>query len=639
MREVLSFLQRESHFRASALDDKDHAHGGADDHHIVGRDVPPELRPSAAVRATGAALGSAMAVETARADQVRQTLAVMWRVYRRQDGAWRVALPFLLLLAGLAEGVGLTMLLPLFIALNENVAERSAVSRAMVEAMTALGLQVTIGSLLSLLVIVIVAKAGLLLLVMRHVAEIVVRIAHQFRLSLIDALISARWGYFVEQPVGRLATAIGGEAERAAEAFLHAARFLADGLQVAVFLGFALVVSWQLTAAATAIGIVVIVALAGLTRFSRLAGRRKTAVLWSLTNRLIESVAWMKPLKASGRESLLRPLLAEEADDLGRTMRSLVETQQATIILQEPIIVIGIAAVLMVAAAWFAVPIDALAAIGFLLYRISSRIGAMQRGYVLVTSTGNTLSFVVDAIERAQAAREVHSGRLLPTLKAGIDFAGITLRLGSTLVFRDLTLAIKAGTLTVITGASGIGKTSLVDLLCGLYVPNAGEIRIDGTPLMQLDLAAWRGRIGYVPQEGVLVNQSILENIRLHASGIGPDRVEAALHTACAWEFVSALPDGPATPIGERGARLSGGQRQRLALARALVHDPLLLILDEATTGLDARTTAAVCQRLVERLGPLTIVAISHQPEWAEAATEIIDLSEVGVTHTPVQAP
>ena len=473
--------------------------------------------------------GSSAAIATA-SDPVgadtRALLAVMWRVYRRQRGTWR--------LAGFAEGVGLTLLLPLFIALNETAMNRSATSRAALEAMTAIGLPVTIGTLLILLVIVIALKAGLLLLVMRHVAAVVVRIAHQFRLSLIDALISARWSYFVEQPAGRLATAIGGESERAAEVFLHAARLLADSLLVTVFLGFALVVSWQLTLAAVAIGVVVVFALSGLARFSRMAGRRKTTVLWSLTNRLVESIAWMKPLKASGREALLQPLLAREAEDLGRSMRHLLEAQQATMILQEPIIVMGIAGVLMVAALWFAVPIDALAAIGFLLYRISSRIAAVQRGYVLVTSTGNTLTFVVDAIERAQAAREAHSGRAEPTLTTGIELVGVSLRLGSTQVFRDLSVRIKPGRLTVITGVSGIGKTSLVDLVCGLYVPDAGEIRIDGMPLTQLDLAAWRRRIGYVPQEGVLVNQSILENIRLHSTEIGAARVEAALRTACA---------------------------------------------------------------------------------------------------------
>jgi ATP-binding cassette subfamily C protein len=265
-----------------------------------------------------------------------------------------------------------------------------------------------------------------------------------------------------------------------------------------------------------------------------MAGRRKTTVLWSLTNRLVESIAWMKPLKASGRDALLQPLLAQEAEDLGRSMRHLLETQQATMILQEPIIVVGIAGVLIVAALWFAVPIDALAAIGFLLYRISSRIGAMQRGYVLVTSTGNTLTFVVDAIERAQAAREAHSGRIEPTLTTGIELVGVSLRLGSTQLFRDLSVRIKPGRLTVITGVSGIGKTSLVDLVCGLYVPDAGEIRIDGMPLTQLDLAAWRRRIGYVPQEGVLVNQSILENVRLHSAEISVHQVESALRAAYA---------------------------------------------------------------------------------------------------------
>ena len=551
----------------------------------------------------------------------------MWGVYRRHEGRWRFALPLLFLLAGFAEGVGLTLLLPLFIALSESASKRSAVSRTMAEIMAALGLPVTLGTLLVLLVAVIVMKAGLLLVVMRHVAVIVVRIAQQFRLSLIDALITARWSYFVEQPVGRVATAIGGEAERAAEVFVHAARLLADTLQVSVFLAFALFVSWQLTLAAIVIAAIVVSALSGLTRASQAAGRRKTAILWSLTNRLIESVQWMKPLKASGREALLRPLLAQEADDLGVSMRHVIEAQQATMVLQEPIIVTGIAGVLMIAAVWFAVPIDALAAIGFLLYRIASRIAAMQRGYGLVVTSGNALTFVVEAIERAQGARETHKGTVQPTMKTGIDLVNVSLSLGSTLVFRDLSVTIKAGTLTVITGASGIGKTSLVDLICGLHLPDAGEVRVDGTRLAELDLAAWRRRIGYVPQDGSLVNQSILENIRLRAADIGPERVEAALRTACAWEFVSALPEGLGTPIGERGAKLSGGQRQRLALARALVHDPLLLVLDEATTGLDGPTTASVCRNLAAHLGPLTIIAISHQPEWAQAASEVIDLS------------
>lgn len=571
-----------------------------------------------------------MAAEMATRSGIRGLAGLMWRVYRAQQGSWRAPLPLLLLLASFAEGVGLTMLLPLFIALNENAVQRSAVSRAMVDAMVSVGLPVTLGTLLGLMVAVIVLKAGLLLLVMRHVAQTVVRIAQQFRIALIDALIAARWSYFVEQPVGRVATAIGGEVERAAEVFLDAARLLADTLQVAVFLAFALLLSWPLTLAAIVIGLLVVVALSGLTRVSRAAGRRKTAVLWSLTNKLIESVQWMKPLKASGREALLRPLLAQEAGDLGLSIRRLLESQQGAMILQEPIIVIGIAGVLMVAAVWFATPIDALAALGFLLYRISSRIAAVQRGYASVLNGGNSLAFVVDAIDRAQAACETHAGFIQPTLQEGIHLAGVTLRLGSTPIFRDLSMTIRAGALTVITGASGIGKTSLVDLICGLHVPEAGEIRIDGTPLAQLDLSAWRRRIGYVPQDGVLVNQSILENVRLRARDIGRERIEAALRAASAWDFVSALPEGLETQIGERGAKLSGGQRQRLALARALVHEPLLLILDEATTGLDGPTTAAVCRELVTRLGPLTIVAISHQPEWAQVASEVIDLSRFG---------
>src|SRR5690606_8181824 len=133
-----------------------------------------------------------------------------------------------------------------------------------------------------------------------------------------------------------------------------------------------------------------------------------------------------------------------------------------------------------------------------------------------------------------------------------------------------------AGQLTVITGASGAGKTTLTDLLLGLYLPDRGEVLIDGVPLAEIDLQCWRSMVGYVPQELILFHDTVLANITLGDPTISEERAEAALRAAGAWGFVSSLPRGLHTIVGERGTRLSGGQRQRVALARALVHDPKL---------------------------------------------------------------
>src|SRR5262249_11737069 len=136
----------------------------------------------------------------------------------------------------------------------------------------------------------------------------------------------------------------------------------------------------------------------------------------------------------------------------------------------------------------------------------------------------------------------------------------------------------------------------IADLLLGLFVVNSGTITLDGVPLGEIDIQQWRDMIGYVPQEGLLFNNTIFENIALGDSEITEERVRSALEDSGALDFVNALPLGIHAPVGERGTMLSGGQRQRIALARALVHRPTLLILDEATSALDPKTEAEICE-------------------------------------------
>jgi ATP-binding cassette subfamily C protein len=175
----------------------------------------------------------------------------------------------------------------------------------------------------------------------------------------------------------------------------------------------------------------------------------------------------------------------------------------------------------------------------------------------------------------------------------------------------------------VIAGHSGTGKTTVADLIIGLFRPQRGTIYIDDTSLDQLNLHAWRNLLGYVPQEMFLFHDTIYKNISLGDENLSRADVEAALRLAGAWDFISGSQSGMDTVVGERGSKLSGGQRQRLALARALVRKPKLLILDEATTALDPETEKAICQTLEQIKGDMTILAISHQPAIMEIADKI----------------
>ena len=193
-----------------------------------------------------------------------------------------------------------------------------------------------------------------------------------------------------------------------------------------------------------------------------------------------------------------------------------------------------------------------------------------------------------------------------------------------------LSLTIPKNTSLGIIGPTGSGKSTLIDLLLGLYQPTAGEILIDGRLLTPALVPSWQASIGYVPQDIFLIDDTIARNIAfgLHDNEIDPVRLREASGTAQLLDFIEAeLPNGFETNVGERGVRLSGGQRQRIGLARALYHRPSLLILDEATSALDVATEARLLEALRALAGKLTMVVAAHRLSAVENCDQLVDLA------------
>ncbi|MCJ2078633.1 ABC transporter ATP-binding protein/permease [Methylobacterium sp. E-016] len=187
----------------------------------------------------------------------------------------------------------------------------------------------------------------------------------------------------------------------------------------------------------------------------------------------------------------------------------------------------------------------------------------------------------------------------------------------------DVSLTIRANTTVGLVGRTGSGKSTLVGLILGILPPDAGRITVDGTPLDSQALPAWQNRIGYVPQDVFLVDGTVAENIALGLEPVDRAAVERAARLAGAHDFVAALPEGYDARVGERGARLSGGQRQRIGIARALYHDPDVIVFDEATSALDGETEGAVMAALDALAGQRTLIMIAHRLTSLEAADTV----------------
>ena len=191
-------------------------------------------------------------------------------------------------------------------------------------------------------------------------------------------------------------------------------------------------------------------------------------------------------------------------------------------------------------------------------------------------------------------------------------------------VLRDIALAIPRGQTVAIVGPSGAGKTTLVDLLPRFYDSTEGDIYIDGHPVRDLNINSLRAQIGLVSQDCILFNDTVANNIAFGRTTLKADEVRRAAQIAHADQFISHLPQGYDTPIGDSGITLSGGQRQRLSIARAVLKDPPILILDEATSALDTESELAVQQALNELMQGRTCIVIAHRLSTIRHADHIV---------------
>lgn len=553
-------------------------------------------------------------------------MASFFRRYRWQTLTMLLAL----FLSGLAEGVGLSALLPLLnVALNETAVEagqRNEFEQTVLDLLATLGIQPTLGPLLLIVVIGASLRSLLLIVAQRQVGYTAAQVGTDLRLDMLRAILRSKWEYFLHQPVGKLTNSMASEAQRASESFVFGATATTFLIQAVVYGVVAVAVSWRATLASLVAGVIVIGISHFLVRTARKAGKKQTNLMISLMSRLTDTLQSVKPLKAMSREHLADSVLAMETSRLNKALRRQVFSNAVLNSGQDLLFTLFICFGIYVALVTFTMNMATVMVLVVTIGRTFSFLGKVQKQYQKMVQGESAYWSMEKSIKDAVAAAESLKTGAQPVLDKGIRFRNVAFRYDQRLVLSDTNLEIPAFEMTTLVGPSGVGKTTIIDLTIGLLLPTAGTILVDENPMDQLDMRQWRRSIGYVPQETVLLHDSVMNNITLGDADLSEADVEHALRMAGAWDFVSALPDGLHTLVGERGGKLSGGQRQRIAIARALVNGPQLLILDEATSALDPDSEQEVMNTLQQLKGQLTILAVSHGSAMVEAADQVYEL-------------
>ncbi|WP_062347325.1 ABC transporter ATP-binding protein [Novosphingobium sp. CCH12-A3] len=270
------------------------------------------------------------------------------------------------------------------------------------------------------------------------------------------------------------------------------------------------------------------------------------------------------------------------------------------------------------------------ALVAFITYhgRLLAPVQALMGLTASLATARVALARIFELFDTAPEVTEAEKPWPLPLVALEIRLEGVTMHHGRERVLRDATLAIPAGSLTAIIGASGAGKSTLADLLVRFLDPVAGSVTIDGTDLRELSLTDLRARVLLVDQAPFLFNASIAQNIAFARPDATSDDIAAAASAAGLDPLIARLPEGLATRTGERGLALSAGERHRIAIARALLRQPDVLILDEPTAALDEETERLVALGLRRALPHATLIVITHKPALAEMADHVIRLEK-----------
>lgn len=456
------------------------------------------------------------------------------------------------------------------------------------------------------------------------------RIGHRLRNSIFDQLLSVSYSFLETKDSGKLLNTLATETWRTTQALGILVNLITSLCTTSAYLVLLLLISWKLTVLVSLLMGLISLIIQWVTRQSKFLGQRAVQANADLGVRMYEGLAGMRTIRAFGREPYEQKRFEQVSQQVRDRFMKLDLLTGAVNPLYEVLSAFLVLSVMVIALLQDRTALPTLLTFLFMLYRLQPQIQQLDSSRVGLNTLASAVDDVMLFLDESDKLY-IRSGQIPSSdFQQAIALEAVSFRYypQDQLALQDISLCIPRGKTTALVGPSGAGKSTLINLICRFYDATEGEIYVDGRSLKELELTSWRNRIAIVSQDIYIFANTITQNIAYGRLEATEAEVIAAAKQANAHEFISQLPQGYNTKVGDRGIRLSGGQRQRLALARAIIRNPEILILDEATNALDTISEHLIQEALNSFSYNRTVIVIAHRLSTIEQADQIIVLEK-----------
>jgi len=553
----------------------------------------------------------------------------------KQYAGWRLYTIVLgMLLVGLLEGIGIYLIVPMIQLLTNGAPSGLEWASPVLTMPVEWLLAVMLGIYVCILIGIALFQRGQTMMSMR-VQQGYIR---SLRLEIYRKLLQANWEFYLQKRKSDLQTMLTTELARVAQGSMLMLNLLTALIFAIVQMLIAVCLSWQLTLLVIISGIIIAALSRRFVRRAKELGEQTSELSKSYLGIVGDHFGSVKEVKSNMLELTFYGAYRKVCEQMERNTVNFVTVRSNTQFIYRASSAILIALFIYGSYVWLKVEPEKLLVVALIFTRLWPKFTAIQSHLEQISSSipayHRLKELLMGCDEHSEAAQVMRSPSVRPTdfrLKQGIACSHVYYRYNrddERFTLEDINLFIPAGTITALIGRSGAGKSTLIDLIMGLISPESGIIAFDGQPLTDEQRRQLRSAIGYVPQEPTLLHASIRENLLLMNEQASDEELWEALKLSAAEEFVSRLPEGLDTIVGDRGVRLSGGERQRLVLARAILRKPAILILDEATSALDAENEAVIQETIVRLKGRMTIIVIAHRLSTIRHADQVLVMEQ-----------